>query len=137
MSGSTHGPARSDSLRQDIPALLVGAAAVCAVVSIAAMEILMGAAVVALIVSCGADGACRGCGCRCRCFCCLTLVSLAMNGHIREGLPQVKKFYVYLMLFLVRQGVRERASSPLDRDRLGGSGGGFVGLGAESVLQQI
>ncbi|MBV9769481.1 MAG: O-antigen ligase family protein [Bryobacterales bacterium] len=30
-----------------------------------------------------------------------TLVSLVASGHIREGLPQVRKFYVYLMLFLV------------------------------------
>ncbi len=30
-----------------------------------------------------------------------TLVSLAASGHASEGLPQVRKFYVYLMLFLV------------------------------------
>jgi len=30
-----------------------------------------------------------------------TLVSLAASGHLREGLPQVKKIFVYLMLFLV------------------------------------
>ena len=32
-------------------------------------------------------------------------VALA-SGHVREGLPQVKKFYVYLMLFLVTSAVR-------------------------------
>jgi O-antigen ligase len=30
-----------------------------------------------------------------------TLASLAASGHAREGLPQIRKFYVYLMLFLV------------------------------------
>ena len=30
-----------------------------------------------------------------------TLLSLAASGHVREGLPQVRKFYVYLMLFVV------------------------------------
>jgi O-antigen ligase len=99
------GPVRSDSLREDIPAWLAGAAAVSALVSIAAMEILMGAAVVALIVT------------RTRwrippiwiplaAFAILTLISLAASGHIREGLPQVKKFFLYLMLFLVPSGVR-------------------------------
>jgi len=99
------GPARSDSLREDIPAWLAGAAAVCSLVSIAAMEILMGAAVVALIVT------------RTRwriprvwlplaVFAVLTLISLAASGQIREGLPQVKKFFLYLMLFLVPSAFR-------------------------------
>jgi O-antigen ligase len=35
-----------------------------------------------------------------------TLVSLFASGHIREGLPQVRKFYVYLMLFLVTSAFR-------------------------------
>jgi O-antigen ligase len=30
-----------------------------------------------------------------------TLVSLLASGHVREGLPQIRKIYVYLMLFLV------------------------------------
>jgi putative inorganic carbon (HCO3(-)) transporter len=29
-----------------------------------------------------------------------TVVSLAASGHMREGLPQIRKFYVYLLLFL-------------------------------------
>jgi len=89
----------------DIPALLIGAAAVCSLISIAAMEILMGAALVALLVT------------RARwrippiwlplvVFLALTLISLAAAGHIREGLPQVKKFFLYLMLFLVPSAVR-------------------------------
>ena len=82
------------------PMYLAGAAAVLTVVSIAAFEILMGAALVALIVT------------RARwhipriwlpfaVFVAGTLVSLAASGHMRQGLPQVKKFYVYLMVILV------------------------------------
>jgi O-antigen ligase len=35
-----------------------------------------------------------------------TLVSLAASGHARSGLPQVKKFYVWLMLFVVYSALR-------------------------------
>ncbi len=35
-----------------------------------------------------------------------TLISLAASGHWRAGWPQVKKFYVYLMLFLVTTAFR-------------------------------
>jgi putative inorganic carbon (hco3(-)) transporter len=98
-------PLRSDALREDIPAWLAGAAAVCALISIAAMEIFMGAAVVALLIT------------RTRwriprlwlplaLFALLTLISLAASGQIREGLPQVKKFFLYLMLFLIPSALR-------------------------------
>ena len=36
-----------------------------------------------------------------------TLVSLAASGHVREGLPQVKKFIWFAMLFVVYNAVRE------------------------------
>ena len=86
--------------REDLPAWLVGAAAVCAVVSIAAMEILMGLAIVTLIVT------------RARwqfppvwvplaAFVILTFISLFASGHVREGLPLIKKLSLYVMLFLV------------------------------------
>jgi putative inorganic carbon (hco3(-)) transporter len=91
--------------RKDVPLYLVGAAAVTTLVSIRVFEILMGLAVVALIVP------------RRRwrlppvwfplaLFLLGTLVSLFASGHIREGLPQVRKFYVYLMLVLVTTAVR-------------------------------
>jgi putative inorganic carbon (hco3(-)) transporter len=35
-----------------------------------------------------------------------TLVSLFASGDVRDGLPQIRKFYVYLMLFLVTSCVR-------------------------------
>jgi hypothetical protein len=84
----------------DAPLYLAGAAAITTVVSIRAFEILMVLALLALIVT------------RRRwrlppvwiplaLFLLGTLVSLAASGHVRDGLPQVRKFYVYLMLFLV------------------------------------
>jgi O-antigen ligase len=40
-----------------------------------------------------------------------TLISLAASGHFREGMPQVKKFYVYLLLFLVTSAIRSVAQT--------------------------
>lgn len=91
--------------RQDVPLYVVSAAAITTLISIRAFEILMGAALVALLVT------------RRRwrlppvwlplsLFVLGTLTSLVASGHIREGLPQVRKFYVYLMLFLVTSAIR-------------------------------
>jgi O-antigen ligase len=91
--------------RKDVPLYLVVAAAVTTLVSIRVFEILMAAALIALVVT------------RSRwrvppvwlplsLFLVGTLVSLLVSGHIREGLPQVRKFYVYLMLFLVTSALR-------------------------------
>jgi putative inorganic carbon (hco3(-)) transporter len=91
--------------RNDVPIYLVGAAAVTTLISIRVFEILMAAALVALIVT------------RQRwrlppvwlplsLFLLGTLASLLASGHIRDGLPQVRKFYVYLMLFLVTSAIR-------------------------------
>lgn len=94
------------ALRREDPGLyLTGAAAACCIVSISVSQILMGAAVLALMVA------------RQRwrvppvwlpfsLFLTGTLISLAASGHIRAGFPQVKKFYVYLMLFLVTTAFR-------------------------------
>src|SRR5947209_13263037 len=87
-------------LMVSVPMYLAGAGAVCSVVSIAASQILMGLALAALLIT------------RQRLrwppvtlplalFLAGTLVSLAASGDIRAGLPQVRKFYVYLMLFLI------------------------------------
>ncbi len=105
----------SDDLlqRTDIALYLVGAAAVTTLVSIRVFEILMAAAFVALIVT------------RRRwrlppvwlplsLFLLGTLISLFVSGHVREGLPQVRKFYVYLMLFLVTTRRSKRAGDSLD-----------------------
>src|SRR3984957_10367552 len=91
--------------RNDVALYLVGAAAITTLVSIRVFEILMAAALVALVVT------------RQRwrlppvwlpllLFLIGTLASLFTSGHIHDGLPQVRKFYVYLMLFLVTTAVR-------------------------------
>ena len=86
-------------LKQNAPLYLTGAAAVTTVVSIRAFEILMAAALIALVAT------------RKRwrippvwiplsLFFVGTVVSLFASGDVRDGLPQIRKFYVYLMLFL-------------------------------------
>jgi putative inorganic carbon (hco3(-)) transporter len=85
---------------------LSGAAAVLPVVSIAGFETLLGAALVALLITrqpwrwppimlplCVWVG--------------LTLLSAAASGQARAAFPQVKKFYVYLMLLVVVAAFRE------------------------------
>src|ERR1700733_5136852 len=90
--------------RTDVPLYLAGTAAVTTLISIRVFEILMAAALIALIVA------------RRRwrfppvwlplsLFLMGTLVSLFASGHVREGLPQIRKFYVYLMLFLVTSAI--------------------------------
>ncbi len=91
--------------REDLAAYLVGAAAVLTVVSIAAFEVLMGAAVVAMIVTRTPWRAPRIWR-PLVLFFALTAVSLLTRDHIRQGFPQIKKFYVYLMLFLIISAIR-------------------------------
>lgn len=83
---------------------LAGAAAVTTLVSIRVFEILMAVAAIAL------------CATRrwrvppvwlpLALFLAGTVASLLASGHPSDGLPQIRKFYVYLMLFLVTSGVR-------------------------------
>ena len=95
---------RSSRLEQ-APLYLAGAAAATTVVSIAASEILLGLAFMALLAArdkwrwppvIWPVAPWMG----------WTLVSLAASGHARGGLPQVKKFYVWLMLFVVYSALR-------------------------------
>jgi O-antigen ligase len=86
--------------RKDLLLYLVGAAAVTTVVSVRVFEILMAVALLALIVS-RRPWRLPPVWIPLALFLLGTLVSLAASGHAREGLPQVRKFYVYLMLFLV------------------------------------
>lgn len=87
------------------PLYLAGAAAVASVIKIAPSQILLGLAIAALLIV------------RDKwrwppvvwpvlLWMAWTLVSLAASGHPYEGLPQVKKFYVWLMLFVVYSGLR-------------------------------
>ncbi len=86
--------------RNNVLLYLAGAAVIATALSIAAFEIFVGLALAALILD------------RRRFrlppiwiplafFVFGTLVSLAASGHAREGLPQIKKFYIYVMLFVI------------------------------------
>jgi putative inorganic carbon (hco3(-)) transporter len=86
--------------RKDLPLYLTGAAAVTTVVSIRVFEILMAVALLALVVT-RRPWRFPPVWLPLALFLLGTLVSLAASGQVREGLPQVRKFYVYLMLFLV------------------------------------
>ncbi len=90
---------------KNAPLYLAGAAAVTTVVSIRAFEILMAAALLALIVTRGKWRS-PPVWLPLSLFMLGTLWSLAASGHAREGLPQVRKFYVYLLLFLVTSAIR-------------------------------
>jgi O-antigen ligase len=94
-----------DLRRKDLPLYLVAAAAVTTLVSIRVFEILMALALVALIVT-QRQWRLPPVWLPLALFLLGTLGSLFASGHIRDGLPQVRKFYVYLMLFLVTSAVR-------------------------------
>jgi putative inorganic carbon (hco3(-)) transporter len=89
--------------KEDLPLWLAGAAAATTVVSIAAFEILLGATLVAIFFTPSARehwrwppitlAVCLWFG--------LTLISAMASGHVHAAFPQFKKFYVYLMLFVV------------------------------------
>jgi putative inorganic carbon (hco3(-)) transporter len=89
----------------DVSVLLASAAAVTTLISIRVFEILMAATLVALLVT-RARWRLPPVWLPLSLFLLGTLVSLFASGHIREGLPQVRKFYVYLMLFLVTTALR-------------------------------
>ena len=95
--------------REDAPLFLAGAAAVCSVVSIAAFEILMAVALVAILIA-RQQWRIPPIWAPLALFIAGTVLSAVVTGHLRDGWPQIKKFYVYLMLFLVTtafQSVRQ------------------------------
>jgi O-antigen ligase len=92
-------------MREKAPAYLAGAAAATSTVSIAASQILLGAAILALLLDSR----------KLRwppvtlpllLFMGWTLLSLAASPDPRAGLPQIKKFYEYFMLFVVFGALR-------------------------------
>jgi O-antigen ligase len=100
-----------DAFRDQAPAALSGAAAVTAVVSIVGSEILLGAALLALVTS--GYKASKETGWRWPrvtapviLWIAWTLVSLAASGHIRDGFPQVKKLIWFAMPFVVFNAIR-------------------------------
>ena len=85
---------------------LACASAAVAPVSIAACQILLGAALAAMLISRERFEFPRPIVIPLGIFVLLTLVSLVLSDNIRSGLPQLKKFYVYLMLPVVFTFVR-------------------------------
>jgi O-antigen ligase len=92
--------------REDIPLFLAGAAAVCTIISVAAFEILMGLAIVALIVT-RAKWRIPPVFLPLFIFFLWTAISLSAHSSITRGYPQLKKFFVYAMLFIVATAFRE------------------------------
>jgi len=91
--------------KESAPLFLAGAAAATTVVSIAASQILLGAAIVALLIERN-QWRWPPITWPVAAWMVWTLVSLAASGHAQGGLPQVKKFYVWLMLFVVYSALR-------------------------------
>lgn len=89
--------------KEQIPLWLAGAAAAATVVSIAAFEILLGAALLSTLLTKESRTSWRWPSILLplSIWFALTLVSAAFSGEARAAFPQFKKFYVYLMLFLV------------------------------------
>ncbi len=94
--------------RSRLPLYLTGAAAATTVVSIAAFETLLGLAFVAWAITCFTDHRDARLAWRWPpvtiplfLWFAATLISAAASGHAHDALPQVRKFYVFLMLFLV------------------------------------
>ncbi|MEO8025524.1 MAG: hypothetical protein ABI823_03585, partial [Bryobacteraceae bacterium] len=90
---------------ETIALVCAGGAAVCTVISIAATQILLGGAVLAIVAG------------RIRprvppilwplgVWFVWTLLSILVNGHAIQALPQVKKFYVYLVLLAIPTAVQ-------------------------------
>jgi putative inorganic carbon (hco3(-)) transporter len=94
--------------REQIPLYLTGAAAAATVVSIAAFEILMGLALVAFVAIPETRRVWRWPPIVVPfvCWVGLTVVSALASGHFASAQPQFKKFYIYLMLFLVYAAFR-------------------------------
>ncbi len=96
------------NFRRDLPLCLTAAASVSALISIAASEILVAAAILSMLAT------------RQRwrippiwlplvLFIAGTFLSLAVNGHYEQGWPQIRKFFVYSLLFLVASTFRSAA----------------------------
>ncbi len=80
--------------------MLAGAAAVLPVISIAGFEIVLGAAIVSMIAL-RVKPRWPAIWLPISLFILGTVISWLASGHLREGLPQIKKFYVYAMVFVV------------------------------------
>ena len=88
--------------------VLAGAAAVLPVISIAGFEIVMGAAILAM-VALRVKPRWPPIWLPLSLFFLGTLISWLASGDMRDGVPQIKKFYVYAILFLVASVFRTAA----------------------------
>jgi putative inorganic carbon (hco3(-)) transporter len=88
------------------PVYLAGSAVAAALVSIVASEILMALALVAVLAS-RRPIRWPAVTAPLVLWMVWTLVSLAASGYPREGLPQIKKFIWFAMLFVVYNAIRE------------------------------
>jgi O-antigen ligase len=95
-------------MRSRAPAFLAGAAAATSLVSIAASQILLGLAILALAVN-RSQWRWPPVSLPLLLFLGWTLLAVAASPDPAGGLPQVKKFYVYAMLFVVFSGLRTLA----------------------------
>jgi putative inorganic carbon (hco3(-)) transporter len=90
---------------------LAGSAVAAAIFSIVASEILMALALIALFIPprAGLRNKIRWPAVTAPLVLWMvwTLISLAASGHAREGLPQIKKFIWFAMLFVVYNAIRE------------------------------
>lgn len=93
------------SIRERAPAYLAGASAVTITVSIAASQTLLALALVALLLD-RRKLRWPPVALPLLLFMGWTLLSLAASPDPRGGLPDIKKFYVYLMLIAVFSGLR-------------------------------
>ena len=88
--------------------VLAGVAAVLPVVSIAGFEIVLGAAIVAMIVL-RVKPRWPAIWLPLSLFFLGTVISWLASGDLRGGVPQIKKFYVYAMVFVVASTFRSAA----------------------------
>lgn len=96
----------TSSWRDQAPLYLAGAAAATTVVSIAASQILLGLAFAAVLLFARDQWRWPPVTWPVVAWMAWTLISLAASGHARGGLPQVKKFYVWLTLFVLYSAIR-------------------------------
>jgi putative inorganic carbon (HCO3(-)) transporter len=94
------------ALRENAPLYLAGAAAATTVISIAAFEVLMGLALLALLLN-RREWRWPPITLPICLWVVGTLASAIASGDVRAALPQIKKFYIFLMLFLVFSAFRK------------------------------
>ena len=101
----SHAPSATD-WKDQLPLYFAGGASAAAVVSIAASQILLGLALASLIAT-GRKPRWLPIYPALITWCLLTIVSALHSGHALKGFPQIKKFYVYLMLVVVSTAFRK------------------------------